>query len=80
MSSIKVEFVFDEPTIVYYRRGNGKRKKLCTLARGETARRASKYKVLVVGRRSVVLYDLKTGTAKNVSKDDKIGKKYVKQS
>ncbi len=77
MSAIKVEYDLAKPTVVYYRKGNGKRKKLCTLAKDETARRASKYKVIVTSRRGAMLYDLKTDTAKNISKDDKIGSKYV---
>jgi hypothetical protein len=77
MPAIKVDFVFDKPTVVYYRKGNGKRKKLCTLTRGETARRASKYKVIVTRGRGAMLYDLKTGTAKSISKDDKIGSRFV---
>ena len=77
MSAVKVDFVFGKSTAVYYRKGNGKRQKLCTLARDETARRASKYKIIVTNRRGAMLYDLKTGTAKNISKDDKIGSKYV---
>jgi len=78
MSAVKVDFVLEKPVIVYYRKGNGKRKRLCTLNRDETARRASKYKVIVTGRRGAMLYNLRTGTAKSISKDDKIGSKYAK--
>lgn len=77
MCAIKVEYDLARPTTVYYRKGNGKKKKLCTLTRGETARRASKYKVIVTRGHGAMLYDLKTGTAKSISKDDKIGSRFV---
>ncbi len=79
MGAIQVVHSVDKPVVISYRKskGKGKWKRLCVLAADETARRASKYVLLVTGSRPT-LYNLRNGEAERVTKDSKVGRKYLK--
>lgn len=77
MASIKVEHSVDKPVVITYKRGNGKWKRLCTLSADESARRTSKYTLIVTGSSRPMLYNLKNGEATRITKDTKVGRKYV---
>ena len=76
MSAIKVAHSVSKPVVISYKKGNGKWKRLCVLAADESARRASKYKLLVTGKRPT-LYNLRNGEAERITKDSAIGRKYL---
>ncbi len=77
MASIKVEHSVDKPVVITYKRGNGKWKKLCTLGADESARRASKYILIVTGSSRPMSYNLKNGEAIRITKDSKVGRRYI---
>ena len=76
MSAIQVIHSVEKPIVISYRKGKGKWKRLCVLAADESARRASKYVLLVTGSRPT-LYNLRNGEAERVTKDSKVGRKYL---
>lgn len=76
MGAIQVVHSVDKPIVISYRKGKGKWKRLCVLAADETARRASKYVLLVTGSRPT-LYNLRNGEAERITKDTKVGRKYL---
>ncbi len=77
MGVIQVVHSVDKPVVISYRKSKkGEWKRLCVLAADETARRASKYVLLVTGKRPT-LYNLRNGEAERVTKDSKVGRKYL---
>jgi len=76
MGAIQVIHSVDKPIVISYRKGNGKWRKLCVLAADESARRTSKYVLLVTGSRPT-LYNLRNGEVERVTRDSKVGRKYL---